>query len=162
MIALDAVQLRLIAADVLRVLRVEDSVGVVDVHDLSDGAWSVGFEDRWPDTRFPTFAIEIQQEWSRESVTRELRMVLREKLWVCPLCQHRALIRRLVDMSVFRIECQRCGRFEIDSEVLELFRSSYDRGDERILAVLPRLSSTIGGAASPPSLTADTWRSLAD
>ena len=59
MIALDAVQLRAIAADVLRSLRVEDSVGVADVHDLSDGAWSVGFEDRWPDTRFPTFAIEI-------------------------------------------------------------------------------------------------------
>jgi hypothetical protein len=114
MIALDAVQLRVIAADVLRVLHVEDSVGVVDVHDLSDGAWSVGFEDRWPDTRFPTFTIEIQQDWSRESATRELRTVLREKLWLCPRCQRRAWIRRLVDSSVFRVECNSCGRFEID------------------------------------------------
>ena len=53
MIALDAVQLRTIATDVLRLLHVDDSVGVIDVHDLSDGAWSVNFEDRWPDTRFP-------------------------------------------------------------------------------------------------------------
>src|SRR5688572_2593574 len=104
MIALDALQLRAIAADVLRTLQVDDSVRVVDVHDLSDGAWAVGFEDRWPDTRFPAFVIEVQQEWSREGATRALRVILREKLWICPLCQRRALIRRLVDLSVFRIE----------------------------------------------------------
>ena len=125
MIALEAVQLRALAADVLRALQVEPFVSVVDVHDLSDGAWSVAFEDRWPDTRFPTFKIEIQQDWSRDVAARELRMVLREKLWVCPLCQRRAVIRRLMDMSVFRIDCHRCGRFEIESEVLDLFRSAY-------------------------------------
>ena len=114
MIALDVVQLRAIAADVLRLLHVEDSVSVVDVHDLSDGAWSVGFEDRWPDTRFPTFTIEIQQDWSRESTTRELLTVLREKLWLCPRCERRAWIRRVVDSSVLRVECKSCGRFEID------------------------------------------------
>ncbi len=120
MIALDAVQLRTIATDVLRLLHVDDSVGVIDVHDLSDGAWSVNFEDRWPDTRFPSFAIEIEQDWSRESAARELRMVLREKLWICPRCQRRASIRRLVDTNVFRIDCHRCGRFEIDeSDVVE-------------------------------------------
>src|SRR5215510_8565163 len=112
MIALDAIQLRAISTEVLRSLEVEDTVGVLDIHDLSDGAWSISFEDRWPDTRFPTFAIEIEQDWSREGVARELRVVLREKLWICPLCQRRAVIRRLVDANTFRVECRRCGRFE--------------------------------------------------
>lgn len=161
MISLDAIQLRTIAADVLRALQVHDAVGVLDVHDLSDGAWSIAFEDRWPDTRFPTFEIEIQQEWSRDEVSRELRMVLREKLWICPLCQRRAMIRRLVDTSAFRVECHRCGRFEIDSEVLDLFRSAFEDGDERIVKALARLSDVIARAASPPSLTFDTWPGLA-
>ncbi len=129
MIALDAAQLRALAADVLRFLHAEDSVGVADVHDLSDGAWSISFEDRWPDTRFPTFAIEVQQDWSREDITRELRTVLRDKLWICPRCQRRAVIRRLVDQNVFRIECHRCGRFEIDGDVLDSLRSDHERGD---------------------------------
>jgi hypothetical protein len=123
MIELDAIQLRTIATDVVRSLQVEDSVNVLDVHDLSDGAWSVNFEDRWPDTRFPTFAIEIQQDWSREGATRELRMALREKLWICPRCQKRASIRRLIDTNVFRVDCDRCGRFEIDRDELDRLRS---------------------------------------
>lgn len=161
MIALDAIQLRTLVVDVLRLLKVDDSVGVIDVHDLSDGAWSVNFEDRWPETRFPTFAIEIQQDWSREGAARELRMLLREKLWVCPLCQQRAVIRRLVDMSVSRVECRRCGRFEVDNEVLDLFRSAYEAGEERILKALPRLSDVIRSAHGFPVLTADTWQGLA-
>jgi hypothetical protein len=139
MIALDALRLRTIAADVLRSLQVDDFVGVIDVHGLSDGAWSVYVEDRWPDTRFPVFAIEIQQDWSGEDAARELRMVLREKLWICPLCQRRARIRRLVDMSVSRIECDRCGRFEIESDVLDRFRSAYERGDEETRNALSRM-----------------------
>ena len=161
MISLDAIQLRTIAADVLGSLQVEDSVAVLDVHDLSDGAWSVIFEDRRPETRFPTFAIEIQQDWSREGAAGELRVVLREKLWICPLCQRRALIRRLVDMNVFRVECRACGRFEIESEVLDLFRSAYEDGDDRIVAALPKLSDATRRAGAPPSLGADTWQGLA-
>jgi len=161
MIALDAIQLRTIAADVLRSLQVEDLVGVLDVHDLSDGAWSVTFEDRRPDTRFPSFAIEIQQDWSREGAAKELRVVLREKLWICPLCQRRAMIRRLIDMNVFRIECPRCGRFEIDGELLDLFRSAYEDGDDRIVTALPRLAHVIRSATSPPSLSVHTWQGLA-
>jgi ribosomal protein S27AE len=118
-ISLDAIQLRTIAADVLKTLHVNDSVAVLDVHDMSDGAWSIDFEDRWPDTRFPTFVIEIPQEWSREGAARELRAVLREKLWICPRCQRRAWMRRLVDANVFRVECGQCGRYEIDSEELK-------------------------------------------
>src|SRR5262245_10956435 len=160
MIALDAIQLRTIAVDVLKLLKVDDSVGVLDIHDLSDGAWSVNFEDCWPETRFPTFAIEIQQDWSREGAARELRTVLREKLWVCPLCQGRAVIRRLVDTSSFRIGCPRCGLFEVDNEVLELFRSAYEAGEERIVKALPRLSDVIRGATASPSLTVETWQGL--
>ena len=161
MISLDAIQLRTIAADVLQALEVNDSVTVLDVHDLPDGAWSVTFEDRWPDTRFPTFEIEVQHDWSREDVARELRMVLREKLWICPLCQIRALIRRLVDLNVFRVECQACGRFEIESEVMDLFRSAYEEGDDRIVSLLPRLSDATRRAGSPLSLGVNTWQGLA-
>jgi hypothetical protein len=123
MITLDAIQLHAIASDVLGSLGVNDFVSVLDVHDLSDGAWSVNFEDRWPETRFPTFGIEIQQDWSREAVALELRTVLREKLWICPRCQKRAFIRRLVDANVFRVDCDRCGRFEIDRDELDRLRS---------------------------------------
>jgi hypothetical protein len=144
MIALEAVQLRALAADVLRQLQVDDFATVIDVHDLSDGAWSVGFEDRWPDTRFPTFEIEIQQDWSRDEAARELRMRLREKLWICPLCQHRAQIRRVVDMDVFRIMCDRCGRLEIESEVLDQIRSAHERGDEEVLNALSRVVRSTG------------------
>jgi hypothetical protein len=161
MIAFDAIQLRTIASDALGSLEVTDSVAVLDVHDLSDGAWSVTFEDRWPDTRFPTFEVEIQQDWSREGVARELRTVLREKLWICPLCQTRSMIRRLVDTSVFRVECHACGRFEIDSDVMDLLRSAYEDGDDRIVSALPRLSDATRRAASPPSLGVDTWQGLA-
>lgn len=160
MIALDTVQLRALAGDVLRLLEVADSAGIIDVHDLSDGAWVITFEDRWPDTRFPTFEVEIQQDWSREGVAHELRTVLREKLWICPLCQRRAMIRRLVDMSVFRIECRHCGRFEIESEVLDLFRSGYEAGEAGIVEALPRLSEATRTAASPASLGVETWQSF--
>ena len=161
MISLDAIQLRAIAADVLQSLDVNDSVAVLDVHDLSDGAWSIVFEDRWPDTRFPTFEVEVQQDWSREEAARELRMLLREKLWICPLCQIRALIRRVVDMNVFRVECHACGRFEIDSELMDLFRSAFEYGDDRIVTALPKLSDATRRATSPPSLGVDTWQGLA-
>jgi hypothetical protein len=159
-IAFDVVQLRALASDVLRALEAAESVFVIDVHDLSDGAWLIAFEDRWPDTRFPAFEIEVQEDWSREGVAHELRTVLREKLWICPLCQRRAGIRRVVDTNVFRVECRQCGRFEIEEDVLELFRSGYERGDERLVRALPRLSEATRHARSPLSLGAETWQGL--
>ena len=63
--------------------------------------------------------------------------------------------------DIRRVECRRCGRFEIESEVLDLFRSAYEAGEERILKALPRLSDAIRGASSPPSLGVDTWQGLA-
>jgi len=161
MIALEAVQLRRQVDDVLRQLRVDDSVGVMDVHDLSDGTWTIGFEDRWPETRFPTFALEIQQDWSREQATQELRLALRDKLWICPLCQHRAQIRRVIDLHVFRIECNRCGRFEIEHEVLDHFRMGYERGDEVLVRTLARLSGFVRTADTMPCLGVGTWQGLA-
>ena len=132
MIALEAVQLRRLADDLLQQLQVNDSVGVIEVHDLSDGTWSLDFEDRWPETRFPIFALEVQQDWSREQVSRELRLALRDKLWICPLCQLRARIRRVVDMDLLRIDCDRCGRFEVDRAELDRLRLAYEDGDEGV------------------------------
>jgi hypothetical protein len=132
MIALEAVQLRRLADDLLQQLQVHDFVRVMDVSDLSDGTWSLDFEDRWPDTRFPTFALEVQQGWSREQAARELRLSLRGKLWICPLCQRRARIRRVVDMDLFRIDCDRCGRFEIERTELDRRRLAYEDGDEGV------------------------------
>jgi hypothetical protein len=126
MIALEAVQLRRLADDLLRRLQVDDSVRVIDVHDLSDGTWSLDFEDRWPDARFPAFALEVQQDWSPEQAARELRLSLRDKLWICPRCQRRARIRRVVDMDVFRVDCDRCGRFEIEHAELDRLRVAYE------------------------------------
>jgi hypothetical protein len=161
MIALEAVQLRRLADDLLRQLQVGDFVRVIDVHNLSDGTWTVGFEDRWPDTRFPAFTLEVQQAWTREQAGHELRVALREKLWVCPLCQQRARIRRVVDMDVFRIDCDRCGRFEIEHAVLDQFRLAYEEGDEKLVSVLPRLSGYIRNAGGMPSLGVDTWQAIA-
>ena len=126
MIALEAVQLRRLADDLLRQLDAGDFVRVIDVHDLSDGTWTVGFEDRWPDTRFPAFTLEVQQAWTREHAARELRMALLDKLWICPRCQQRARIRRVVDMDVFRIDCARCGRFEIEHAELDRLRLAHE------------------------------------
>ena len=69
----------------------------MEVRELTDGTWLVTFEDRYPDTRFPGFEISIQQDWSPEQAVRELRLELRHKLWICPLCQRRSQIRRVVD-----------------------------------------------------------------
>jgi hypothetical protein len=162
MIALEAVQLRRLADDVLLQLQVNESVRVLEVHDLPDGTWSLDFEDRWPETRFPTFALEVQQDWSRDQAARELRLSLRDKLWICPLCQRRARIRRVVDMDVFRIDCNRCGRFEIEHEALDHFRLAYEARDEDLLKALARLSGYIRTTGGMPSLGVDTWQAIAD
>ena len=87
---------------------------------------------------------------------------MREKLWICPLCQQRARIRRVVDMDVFRIDCDRCGRFEIEHAVLDRFRLAYEEGDEKLVSVLPRLSGYIRSAGGMLSLGVDTWTAIAD
>src|SRR5215510_11835435 len=133
MISLDAILLRTAATDALRSLDVDDFVSVVDVRVSSDGVvWYVHFEDRWPDTRFLRFVADINldsAQQAQQASAQELsvwaramfRLMLREKLWICPRCQKRAFIRRIVDTDVFRVECDRCGRFEIEREALELF-----------------------------------------
>ena len=129
MIALQAVQLRRIAAETLEQLDVGSQVAVTDVRELTDGAWIVLFEDQSPDTRFPTFEIAIQQDWERAQAARELRLVLRSKLAICPHCQRRAEIRRLIDREVFRVVCTHCGRFEIDHAELERLRQEREARD---------------------------------
>ena len=122
MIALEAVQLRRLAADVLSTLHVDDSASVADVKELSDGTWMITFADRAPGTRFPMFDVALSSDWPRERAAQELRTILREKLWICPRCQDRAQIRRIVDQEAFRVECARCGRFEIEGDRLAEFR----------------------------------------
>jgi len=129
MIRIEALQLQRLAAETLRRLNVADTVQVMDVRELSDGMWRVCFEDRAPYTRFPGFEIGIQQDWSPEHAAQELRYELRHKLWICPLCQRRAQMRRIVDREMFRIECEQCGRFEMDGERLEQMRRSLEVTD---------------------------------
>jgi hypothetical protein len=142
-------------------LDVNDTVAVTEVDELTDGTWVVRFADRLPETRFPGFDIDIRQEWSPEEAARELRLALREKLRICPLCQRRAQIRRIVDQEVFRVECDRCGRFEIETGLLGQLRIAYEANDPDVVERLPRLS-----AARQPGgvrfLAADTWRALAE
>jgi Zn ribbon nucleic-acid-binding protein len=161
MIRLEALQLRRLAADVLRQLDVEATAQVLDVRELTDGTWMVDFEDSSPDTRFPGFAIDIQQDWSPEQATRELRLELRHRLWICPLCQRRSQIRRVTDRDVFRVECGRCGRFEIESGLLDDFRVGHEDDDQSLVNELPRLAELVGRTKGMPFLTADNWRSLA-
>jgi hypothetical protein len=161
MIRLEALQLRRLAADVLRQLAVDDTAQVLDVRELTDGTWMVDFEDRSPDTRFPGFAIDIQQAWSPDQALRELRLELRNKLWICPLCQRRSQIRRIIDRETFRVECDRCGRFEIEHALLADFRAAYEANDPELVAELPRLAEFVGRARGMPLLSAENWRTLA-
>jgi hypothetical protein len=160
-IRIEALQLRRLAVDVLRQLTVADTVDVLEVRELTDGTWMVGFADHFPETRFPGFEIGIQQEWSPEQAVRELRLELREKLWICPLCQRRSQIRRIIDREAFRVGCERCGRFEIEHALLGQFRTAYEADDGTLVEQLSRLSEVIRRAGGTTFLSADNWRDLA-
>jgi hypothetical protein len=160
-IRIEALQLRRLAADVLWRLDVADTAQVTEVRELADGMWMIGFEDRAPHTRFPGFEIGIQQGWSVEQAARELRLELRSKLWVCPLCQSRSQIRRIVDRESFRVECSRCGRFEIEHALLEHFRTAYEDGDRNVVETFPRLSELVRRVGGLPVLSWGNWRALA-
>ena len=67
-----------------------------------------------------------------------------------------------MDMDVFRVDCDRCGRFEIEHAVLDQFRLAYEAADEELVSVLPRLSGYIRSAGGMPSLGVDTWQAIAD
>jgi hypothetical protein len=158
LIRLEAIQLRRIAVDVLRQLAVDGSADVTDVRELTDGTWMVGFTDHSPDARFPGFDVGIQQAWSPEEAARALRLELRQKLWICPLCQRRAQIRRIIDREAFRVECQTCDRFEIDHALLEAFRLAYEANDASVVVHLPALSIAMARDRATPLLTEDSWR----
>jgi hypothetical protein len=157
-VRLEALQLQRLAVEALRQLDVDDTAQVSEVRELTDGTWMVDFEDRSPDARFPGFAIDIRQDWSREQAARELRLELRHKLWICPLCQRRSRIRRIIDREVFRVECDRCGRFEIESVLLDRFRVAHEGSDQSLVEQLPRLAEFVCRAGGMPFLSADNWR----
>jgi hypothetical protein len=121
MITPEAIQLRRLAAGVLSDLQVSDSVSIAGVRELTEGVWLIGFEDRAPDARFAVFDVEVSPRWSRDQIVDELRATLREKLWICPRCQRRAQIRRIVDQEAYRVACANCGRFTIEGEQLARF-----------------------------------------
>jgi hypothetical protein len=158
MIRIEAIQLQRLAAETLRQLNVVDTVRVLEVRELTDGMWLVGFEDRAPYTRFPGFEIGIEQDWAPERATRELRLELRDKLWICPLCQRRALMRRIVDREAFRVECEQCGRFEIEGAFLDYLRTGYEANNQAVIVELPRLSAHVGRTNAMPFLSLDSWR----
>jgi hypothetical protein len=160
MITIEAVQLRRLASEVLRQLGVDESTRLVDIRELVDGTWMVDFEDRSPETRFPSFAIAIQQEWTRDDVLRALRLELRDKLWICALCQQRARIRRIMDGDASRIECGQCGRFEIENAWLDRLRVALEDRDPTIIAQLPTMSAIVRSSSSAPSLSAENWNAI--
>jgi len=97
-----------------------------------------------------------------EQAVRELRLELREKLWICPLCQRRSQIRRIIDREVFRVLCDRCGRFEIENALLDHFRLAYEENDRSVVEQLPRLSEFVARTGGVPFLSADNWHALTD
>jgi hypothetical protein len=157
-IRLEALELRHLADVALQHLNVADTAQVLEVRELTDGTWMVAFEDRSPRTRFPSFEIGVQKDWSPERASQKLRVELRNKLWICPLCQRRAQIRRIIDQDVVRVECDRCGRFEIEQGLLESLRASHDAGDQDVQAQLVRLSDWVNRSTDLPVLKLDNWR----
>jgi hypothetical protein len=162
MIRFEALQLQRLAADALRRLTVTDTVHTTEVRELPDGTWLVQFEDLLPASRFPIFDLYIQPEWTPEQAARELRVELRKRLWICPLCQRRAGIRRLVDREAFRVECDQCGRYEMDAGLLEYLRTAFEDSDEAVLVRLPRLAARVRERAPLPCLTLDNWAALGE
>ena len=59
------------------------------------------------------------------------------------------------------MECDRCGRFEIEHELLDHFRVAYEGNDRSLVDQLPRLAEFVGRAGGMPLLSADNWRTLA-
>jgi hypothetical protein len=161
-IRLEALQLQRLVATVLQQLHVTDTVNLLEVRELGDGSWLLAFEDHLPATRFPVFEISLQPQWTIEEAGRELRLELRRKLWICPLCQRRAEIRRVVDQEAVRIDCERCGRYEIESDLLEALRVSTENQDEGVAARLSKLAERMRHGERLPVLTRDNWGALAD
>jgi hypothetical protein len=161
MIRIEALQLRQIAVNVLRELGVEDTAELMDIRELLDGTWMVGFADHSPDTRFPGFDVAVQQEWSPVEAASALRLELREKLWICPLCQRRSQIRRIIDREVFRVQCDSCGRFEIEHSLLDRFRHAFETHDDGIVPQLEHLSRVTSRGARVIFLSEQHWRAIA-
>ena len=162
MIKLEAIQLQRLTATTLQRLNVTDTVSVREIRELPDGTWLLGFDDRLPNTRFPGFEVYIEQDWSIEDAGRELRWELRKKLWICPLCQRRGEIRRMVDREIFRVECEQCGRYEIEGDLLEHLRQAVEEDSPVVIERLARLAQYVRGADRLPPLSMGNWEDLAE
>ena len=62
--------------------------------------------------------------------------------------------------EVFRVECDGCGRFEIDQQLLEDFRLAYEMTDTGFVELFPKLAESVRRAGGVPHLSSDRWREL--
>src|SRR5262245_37015463 len=80
----------------------------------------------------------------------------------CPLCARDATIQARED--VWHVVCPQCLRFTIDPYLFDLFNSARQRGDVRVLRLLPRLSDAArrtAGEGGRLDLVAETWQAVA-
>ena len=80
----------------------------------------------------------------------------------CPLCARMATLRARED--AWHVTCPHCFRFTLDPYLLELFESARQRGDVRILHLLPRLSQAArqtAGDGGRLHLIAENWQAVA-
>jgi hypothetical protein len=61
---------------------------------------------------------------------------------------------------VFRVECDHCGRFEIEHQLLDEFRLAYEEDDTRVVEQFGRLADFVRGAGGMPFLSSIGWREL--
>jgi hypothetical protein len=60
------------------------------------------------------------------------------------------------------VVCDRCGRFEIEHDLLAHFRVAYEDNDKNLVEELSRLAECVSRAVGMPFLSADNWRELAN
>jgi len=80
----------------------------------------------------------------------------------CPLCASVATVQARED--AWHIVCPQCLRFTLDAYLFDLFESARQRGDVRVLRLLPRLSNAARQTASEGgrlSLIAENWQAVA-
>ena len=127
---------------------------------MTDGTWMVDFEDRAPDTRFPGFSSTFSRIGPPNRRSASFGSNCGTGSGSARSVNAASQIRRITDRDVFRVECDRCGRFEIESGLLDHFRVAYEGNDRSLVDELPRLAEFVGRAKGMPFLTADNWRTL--
>lgn len=83
----------------------------------------------------------------------------------CPICLAAADLQSLMPLTVFEIECDRCGRFQITHDLANWWRQERERLDGTLRAeeeaLLPYLSAYTRQAAAMVRLDTTNWKGLA-